>query len=266
MKPDAFAAFTEAVTATLAADPRVIGLVAAGSTAGSLTDGVGRQPDEWSDHDFWIVTVPGAQAHFRTAHDWLPEPERIVVAYRETEHAAKRVYDDGHLVECAVVDLAELDSFVLNVYRLLLDKADLAPRLTALQARTAQTAAAHAHDDSHDWGEFLTHLVVGVGRHQRGEKLSGLRFVKVFAVIDLLALIGRHIPAETDAPRDNLDPLRRFEAAYPALGAAINASLARETPQAAADLLALADDLLRDKLADYSPAAVEAVRAYIAGA
>jgi hypothetical protein len=257
LKPEAFAAFTQAIVDRLDADPRVIGLVAAGSAAG--TD---RQPDAWSDHDLWIVTVPGQQEHFRTAHDWLPEPERIVVAYRETEHAAKRLYDDGHLIECAVVDESELDVMLLNSYRVLIDKANLAHRLAERHARTTQAVAARPHDDAKLWGEFLSHLIVGVGRHQRGEKLSGLRFVKVFAILDLLGLIDRHVPPERPAPRDNLDPLRRFEAAYPTLGARINAALALDTPLASAALIDLADDLFRDRLAVYSSTAIATARAY----
>jgi hypothetical protein len=104
LKPEAYTAFTETLVRSLTADPRVIGLIAAGSMAQTE-----RAPDEWSDHDFWIVTVPGAQDHFRSVHDWLPEATRLVLAFRETAHGVKLLYDQGHLIEYAVFDEAELD-------------------------------------------------------------------------------------------------------------------------------------------------------------
>ena len=63
MEPPDIEAFTEGLVATLTADGRVLGLVALGSMA--ATD---RSPDVWSDHDFWVVVVPGT-GRFRGSPD-----------------------------------------------------------------------------------------------------------------------------------------------------------------------------------------------------
>jgi len=260
VKPEAYAAFTEALVRSLSADPRVIGLVAAGSMA--QTD---HAPDVWSDHDFWIVTVPGAQEHFRTVYDWLPDSARLVLAFRETAHGLKLLYDTGHLIEYAVFDEAELDVVRINSYRLLLDRANLAARLAAIQTRTMDEATQRAERaDSYLFGQFLTNLLVGVGRHARGEHLSGHDFVRRQAVGHLLPLLIKYTPASRPDQLDNLDPLRRFEFAFPALGEQLDAALALHTPSAADALRDIADSALRAHLDDYPAAAVAAVRGTIA--
>ncbi len=60
MQPEAYAQFTARLQQTLAADPRVIGFIAAGSMAA-----IDRQPDDFSDHDFFFITQPGEQEGFR---------------------------------------------------------------------------------------------------------------------------------------------------------------------------------------------------------
>ena len=74
--------FTDTLRHNLTADPRVIGLIAAGSMAGQ-----DHMPDQWSDHDFWIVTDPGTQESFRailSSHQqggrWEPADEIQVLA------------------------------------------------------------------------------------------------------------------------------------------------------------------------------------------
>ena len=103
MDPDAYRAFTEELRARLAGDARVVGLVAVGSMA-DRDDG----PDEWSDHDFFVITRTGEQEALRVDLGWLPDGDRVALAFRETEHGLMVVYDDGHLLEFAVFDLDEI--------------------------------------------------------------------------------------------------------------------------------------------------------------
>lgn len=250
-----YAAFTAALVRTLSADPRVLGLIAAGSMA--ATD---HAPDEYSDHDFWIVTTPGEQEHFRTTFDWLPDHKQIALAFRETAHGLKVLYRFGHLVEYAVFAPEELAVTRLNSYRVLIDRAGIAACAGEIVARTAAEHARRQADPAYHFGQFLTNLWVGIGRHWRGERLSGHRFVRGEALAHLLTLIAALVPADQPAALDSIDPARRFEQAYPALAAEINAALLQETPQAAAALLALAGRLLGDRLPDYPAEAVEVVR------
>jgi hypothetical protein len=60
--------------------------------------------------------------------------------------------------------------------------------------------------------------------------------------------------------RTSIDPLRRFELGYPALGAALNALLDRPLPEAASKLLALIERELAGRMPAFPRSALAAVR------
>lgn len=260
MNPTDYHAFTDCIVAALSADPAVLGVVALGSMSAEAV-----QPDVFSDHDFFVVTVPGAQHRFRQHYDWLPDPERIVLYVVETDHGVKVLYDDGHLLEYAVFDLEELHLARVNRFRVLLDRADITSHLRAIAARTAVEKARQSPSDEWLLGMFIGNLQVGVGRYLRGEHRSGDRFVRGHALGHLLALLDRHATPAGDASLlDNLDPTRRFEQVFPALGRELDAVLAQPVPQAAPALLALAERELAGPLREVWPAdAVTALRQWI---
>src|SRR3954451_8401798 len=103
VQPDDYRAFTEELRTRLTDDERVIGLVALGSMADR-----DYSPDEWSDHDFFVITEPGGQEALRVDLDWLPRREEVALAMRETEHGLLVLYEDGHMLEFAVFDLDEI--------------------------------------------------------------------------------------------------------------------------------------------------------------
>lgn len=244
--------FTAALRQNLAANGRVIGLVALGSMAQQ-----DYQPDAWSDHDFFVITQPGAQERMRTALDWLPDAAHIIYHFRETAHGVKVLYASGHLLEFAVFDPSELDNIPVNRYRVLLDTTDeLTPLLAQRQAATTHSAARTLANVDQAMGQFLTTLLVGYGRYQRGERLSGHEFIKLYAVINLLKLLTHIVPSVNKSILDNLNPFRRFELAYPQLAAEINAIVQRQTPRAAADLLTLAQRELAPHMDSFPTAAV----------
>ncbi|MFZ0544976.1 MAG: hypothetical protein WAM60_06040, partial [Candidatus Promineifilaceae bacterium] len=81
-----------------------------------------------------------------------------------------------------------------------------------------QKASAPAALKSADFllGEALTNLYVGLGREQRGEKLSAMRFIQGYAVdrlVELSAFIETAVPGYPDP----FDIARRYEARYPSL-------------------------------------------------
>lgn len=251
MTPDEYQKFTQRLTANLEADERVLGLVALGSMAAR-----DYQPDRWSDHDFFVVVPPGAQDTFRSDLGWLPDAGQVALAFRETAHGLKVIYRSGHLLEFAVFEPDELHLAGANRYRTLLDRADIEARMRAVVARTDEASQV---DDVALLGQVLTHLLVGVGRFSRGERLSAAEYVKNYALGYLLRLIHRHVPAEQGALLDNLNPTRRFERVYPTLGAEINDVLAQPTLSAARLLLALAGRVLEGHMPDYPTEAVAVV-------
>jgi lincosamide nucleotidyltransferase len=252
--------FTDTLQRTLERDPRVIGLMVAGSMA-SLS----HRPDEWSDHDFWLIVEPDAQAWFHSHNEWLPDSDQIVLWFRESHGGFKAVYRNGHLLEFAVSDREMLRQAKVNDYRLLIDRDDLAADLARLHAETTAEFEQIAGDDLCLLGQFLTNLLVGVGRYRRGEQLSARLFIAGWSLYALLRLLPKHIPTEHPEALDNLDPLRRVEVAYPEIGTEINRLVRLDPDKAAIGLLDLANHLLRDRLADFPVEAVAVIRSRIKG-
>jgi hypothetical protein len=256
MNPRQYQAFTDALQHNLERDPRVIGLMAAGSMANGS-----HQPDEWSDHDFWVVVESGAEAWFINQQEWLPDHDQIVLYFREPVHGAiKAIYSTAHLLEFAVSDRQGLLGVSVNDYHLLIDKATLAADLKQMLTSTESAHQEWIRDDLSLMGEFIANILVGICRYQRGELLSSRQFIKVSSLQPLLRLIPKHIPSERSDVLDSLDPLRRFEVAYPEIGAELNRLLQLEPGHAASRLIDLADNLLRSKITNYPTEAVAAVR------
>jgi len=253
----AYRAFTAALIASLETDPQVLGLIALGSMAER-----GRQPDRYSDHDFFVITESGAQERFRQDLSWLPDANRIVFSIRETAHGLKVMYDPGHLLEFAVFDRAELSEAKVNDYRVLLDHGEITPLIEGLAARPQEDAAS-PYSPMRDLLMVFSLLYVGVGRYHRGERLSAHVFVKHHLFHHLLRLLVKMIPAPDQKRLDDLDPFRRFESVYPALGAAIDEILLQEVPASALSLLNLTEQTIRPLMPDYPVRAAEVVRQYL---
>ncbi len=238
MNPERYAAFTEAIVSSLRDDHRVLAVVALGSTAG--TD---RDPDEWSDHDLWIVTVDGAAPELRDDRTWLPDPERIVVHVVETIHGRQVVYDDGHLVEIAVFDDRELEIAAANAHRVLLDRDGVAERVRAIADRTTDAAA--DEDPRRLLGRFVAQLTIGLNRAARGETTSANQLVRGAATRTLAHLVALLAEPEERAGLDDLDPARRFELAFPEVATDIEAAVRLDPIGAAEALVAIARPRIR---------------------
>jgi predicted nucleotidyltransferase len=252
--------FTRELTARLAADARVVGLVALGSMARR-----DYAPDEWSDHDFFVVTLPGNQEELRSDLAWLPRAAEVALSFRETDHGLKVLYEDGHLLEFAVFDLHELRLSRINRYRVLFDRGAVAARIEEVARATADSSSGSDDDPTVSFGMLLTNVLVGAGRHARGEALSGSFFIKSLAARWLLVLVERTLPSERSSVLDDLDPFRRFELAYPVVGREIEVLLSSGTLAAARGLLDLAERELRPHLPDLPWPALELVRAKVEG-
>src|SRR5437868_13505770 len=111
MERDKYHSFTARLREGLEADRRVLGLVALGSMSGEPPE-----PDQWSDHDFFVISRDGEEERLRTELAWLPDPDEVVFAYRETAHGVNAFYRSGHLLEFAVFTLDELQLARVNRY------------------------------------------------------------------------------------------------------------------------------------------------------
>ena len=255
MTPEAHAAFTTALLKRLELDPDVLGVVLLGSSSG-----VPPLPDGFSDHDLFVVVRPGAQERFRADLGWLPNATELVLAFRETAHGVRALDRSGHLVELAVFDPDELLLARVNRYSVPLDRADVGARMERVQRATAEQSAAPA-DLRWLVGQFLTELVVGAGRHARGERLSAHFRVRVQALQHLLGLLRTRVSGAQRAMLDDLDLSRRVDLVLPGIGGALDAALQLPVPEAARALLAVALQELPDLIPPGARAAVEQVLA-----
>jgi hypothetical protein len=252
VQPDDYRAFTDQLRTRLADDAKVVGLVAVGSMADR-----DYAPDEWSDHDFFVITEPGGQETLRIDLDWLPDHDRVALSFRETDHGFKVIYDDGHLLEFAVFDLDEIALAGVNRYRVLLDRGGVEERAASVrrEPRTEQS-------DDFLFGMTVASALVAAGRARRGELLTAAFFV-TWTLKHLTALLARAVPSTHASILDEFDSLRRFERAYPALGAELAAIVRLAPDEAAAALLDVAERELRRRRPDLAWRGLEAVRARI---
>lgn len=255
MKLDAYHYFTRRLQANLEADARVTGLVALGSMAEDS-----RLPDAWSDHDFFVITVPDVQEDLRRDLGWLPDHDQIVLRIRETAHGLKVLYGSGHLLEFAVFDEAELATVKANDYRVLLDRAAITPIMAQI-SRPQQSE--RDYDAARDFAMVIALIYVGAGRYARGEQLSAHAFIKLYVLHHLLPLLAHLLDSENKTRLDNLDAFRRFEQVFPQAGAEINQALLLPPLEAAQALLTVAECCARPALPDYPAQAVQTVRDYL---
>jgi hypothetical protein len=245
-----FVSFSSRLRQHLAGREDVIGLVWMGSTA--ARDRV----DEWSDHDFAVVTIDGAEERLRGDLSWLPEPDSVALAVREEHDGIKVVYDDGHVLEFGITSLAGLASWHANAYEVVLDRGGVAEAFARVAGRPKPIHSVRA---GRELGLFVTVLLIGVGRCRRGEVLVASQLVRTVAVGHLLTAWRLVHPPPDGERLDDLDPLRRFEQVYPAEGEAIAAALTHDVESAGRALLALAESNLGDH-PQFPTRAVTAVR------
>ena len=105
---DRFESYLGELLASCSENPAITGLVLMGSTADRS------RVDEWSDHDFAVITDAERVEQLRGDLSWLPRHARIVASVREHHDGFKVTYDDGAVVEFAVTDLSGLSTFFAN--------------------------------------------------------------------------------------------------------------------------------------------------------
>lgn len=252
MTPENYQALTHVLQKNLEAREDVIGFVALGSMA--ETD---HYPDQWSDHDFFVITLSNHQQAYRDSTDWLPYPDKLVLHFQETEHGCKAIYEDGHILEYAIFDEEELEVARINSYRVLIDKANITDIMSSLQHPITQENHPQRIFDS-----MISNILVGSMRTARGEILSGNAFIKQFALRAFLVLCWELL-ADNSPHQDSLDPYRRFERQFPEITIDLNWALQTDNLEAGLTLLELSEDKLAPKLSQDRREAINTIRAYI---
>lgn len=251
-----FEAYTRRLVEWAVGRDDVLGIVTLGSTAATT-----HPPDRYSDHDLFVVTVDGAAQSLRDDVRWLPDADRIALCHADTEHGRGVVYDDGHLVEIAIFELDELHVVRVNAYRVLYDTGCVAERLAALATITTEWAKRLDPDGSARFAGFVEQVIVGVGRHARGERLSANERIRGYGLTHLLGLIQDFVPTERPAAVDNLSPHRRFELAHPELGRRLGDALEGPLTELANILVEIAERLVAPRLPIETERPLAALRA-----
>lgn len=211
-KRDLLLARLNAIGASLAQSNHALALIGLGSVGTELD-----RLDNYSDLDFFAVVETGYKNAFLDSLVWLSSICPIAYAFRNTGDGYKLLFQDGVFCEFAVFEEPELRHVPFAPGRIVWKKASV-PDTLCLPEQDRHTQ----EDHSIEWlvGEALTNLYVGLSRNSRGEKLSAMRFIQVYAVDRLLEL-SEKIEPEALAGRDVFAFERRYEQRHPGIAVAL---------------------------------------------
>jgi|SRR5215213_2848306 len=242
--------YTERLRVSLESVSQVVGLVTLGSTA----DPTFR--DEWSDHDFWVITEPGTQDSLIEDLSWLPDYHNILLQVSHKPHGRTILFRNRHKVEFAVFDATEVNSGRIERYRVLIDRDHVAELIGNVHLETHRQAKLRP--------EAVENLCVLVWSayelHARGEILHARQYLNGFAINQLLNLLHSE---SADERRDALDSRRRLELRSPELAAELLDLYGKPVPNAALNLLDIVERELKPKAPTLAWDKVAAVRSWI---
>lgn len=243
------------LASSLAPDPSVLAVLGLGSA------GVEYQRfDEHSDIDFFVVVADSAaKRRYLSDTSWLEGfGGRLSYSFVNDVNGRKALCEDGLFLEYAVFTPAEISAVPFVGARTVWARSDAQP---SWNAHPGPPVPALDTDEFHV-GEALTNLFVGLHRELRGERLTAMRFIQVFAVDHVVAL-WRRTPGHTAASRDPFEPTRRVEAARGTVGLPLSAMVAgyERNAESATAVLGWLDEHF-----DVDSAIAEAIRALLATA
>ncbi len=189
---------------TLANDPDVVALLGLGSAGMEM-----HRFDEHSDIDFFIVVdTLRAKQRYLDSIEWIEGfGGQVAFSFVNDANGRKVLLADGLFLEYAIFTLAELAGLSYTGERVVwrrpgYDISCFAPRKPP-PAPAIDTVEFHVD-------EALTNLFVGLHREHRGERLTAMRFIQVFAVDRILSLVRLRTDA-TAPSHDPFEPTRRAE-------------------------------------------------------
>ena len=197
----------EEIGRSVAGSGRGLALIGLGSAGAELD-----RLDSYSDLDFFVIVQPGAKRDFLDSILWLEDVTPVVYAFLNTADGYKLLFEDGIFAEMAVFEPHELASIPFTGGRFVWQD----PAFELPVPLEGNKRPDRNPPQSTEWlvNEALSNLYVGLGRFQRGEKLSAARFIQGHAVDRLLELT-RLIEEAGATQADPFDLARRFERSFP---------------------------------------------------
>jgi len=251
MEANVFDNYNERLRASLESARGVVGLVVMGTTSDST------HRDQWSDHDFWVITEPGMQDSFVEDLSWLPDYQNIAITIKHGPRGRTILFRNRHKIEFLVFDAGEAQSGKIERYSILIDRDQVSKLIKEIHEETLRQVQIRS--------DALENLCVlawtACERYMRGELLSARQYMDGFAVNQFLNLIRDSEPDQTH--RDVLDPRRRFEQRSPELAAEVLAVLDPPVPETALSLLQIVERELKPKAPTLAWDKVAMVRSWI---
>jgi hypothetical protein len=204
MQPQRLLQRLEAIATSLAQSGHGLALLGVGSVGTELN-----RLDQYSDLDFFAIVEPGYKQTYIADLAWLAAVCPIAYAFQNTRDGQKVLFTDGILAEFAVFVPAELEQVPRDEGRVVWQR-------DGFDATAGRPPAPQPEPHSREFylGEALTNLYVGLLRLRRGERLSAMRFIQVYAVNNLLEL-SDEIEPPRPASRDRYAQERRYEQRFP---------------------------------------------------
>jgi hypothetical protein len=196
----------EQIGHSLAQSGHALALIGLGSVGEDM-----HRLDQYSDLDFFAIVEPNYKHRYIENLDWLSNLGTIAYQFQNTPDGHKLLFADSVFCEFAVFHPQELLSIPFSPGRIIWQR-DNAP--SNMHLPTKELIPVHKTDKEFLIGEALTNLYVGMGRDQRGEKLSAARLIQGQAV-DRLIELADYIEVAQDATRDVFASERRFEMRHP---------------------------------------------------
>lgn len=208
---EAFLRLLDDITGAAVDTGHIIAVLALGSSGAELD-----RMDEYSDLDVWIIAEAGHDRILNADLDWLKTKTAVEYSYRHGADGYTVLFEGGITAEISLMNMAELESLLFHGARIIW-KADGIPDSIGEPRPRPQSAHGQFKRTLDELlGEALVNLYVGIGRYYRGEKLTAMRFVQVYAV-DRITEMASYIETEANVSRDPFVFDRRVETRFPNL-------------------------------------------------
>ncbi|WP_189093888.1 hypothetical protein, partial [Deinococcus ruber] len=166
--------------------------------------------DAFSDLDFFVIVEAGHREDLLNDLSWLQFGDPPAFVFRNTSDGYKCLSVDGQFAEFAVFEQPQLASIPFSPGRVVWKRAAVSDQLAIPELKSIAASI------NLDWqtDEALSNLYVGLQRFRRGERLSAMRFVQVYALDHVLAIMNS-VDVAAGGHQDPFSPERRVEFRYP---------------------------------------------------
>jgi len=180
--PERLLAFLDRLGAELDRRGDAVALLGLGSVGRDL-----HRLDEHSDADFFVVVDDDATRDRYIADiGWLEAAHPVVWSFENSDLGRKALLEGDLFAEYAVFSLADLATAGYPPGRIHWSRAE-APR----GLEVAKVPVPQAPSLTHEVGEAITNLYVGLHRDLRGERLTASRFIQGYAVDRWVTVLGQ---------------------------------------------------------------------------